>query len=167
MGHGSFLLSNNGYTWSHYYPEDNIHSSQFVFKEGNTVELTLDPKELTFKVNDNPIPFKLRIEYKAEEWPQVCFCANLCSQGDSVQILDQWLEKIFRYLSSCVIIIFEASGLVLTFSWSISQKKCTPISLSRWSRHPRARKELRLVFTCRDRSDRRRSIDRATNLHRQ
>lgn len=37
MGHGSFLLSNNGYTWSHCFPEDNIHASLFTFKQDSTV----------------------------------------------------------------------------------------------------------------------------------
>lgn len=61
MGHGSFLLSNNGYTWSHCYPEDNIHANQFTFKEGSIVEVILQPKEIVFKVKDNPIPLKLKI----------------------------------------------------------------------------------------------------------
>lgn len=89
MGHGSFLLSNNGYTWSHCFPEDNIHSTLFTFKQDNIVELTLEPKELTFKLNDNPTLFKLKIDFKEDEWPKVCFCANLCSQDDCLEILDQ------------------------------------------------------------------------------
>ena len=64
LGHGSFLLSNNGYTWSHSNSEDNIHSCLFTFKQDNTVEVTLSPNDISFKVNDNPNPFKLKIEYK-------------------------------------------------------------------------------------------------------
>jgi len=41
LGHGSYLLSNNGYTWSHSNSEDNIHSCLFTFKEGSIIEVTL------------------------------------------------------------------------------------------------------------------------------
>lgn len=51
--------------------------------------MILEPKELTFKINDNLTPFKLKIDYKEDEWPKVCFCANLCSQDDAIEILDE------------------------------------------------------------------------------
>ena len=51
LGHGSFLLSNNGYTWSHAYTEDNIHPCSFTFKNNDIVEVTLEPTQLVFKVN--------------------------------------------------------------------------------------------------------------------
>lgn len=65
LGHGSFLLSNNGYTWSHSASEDNIHSCLFTFKQDDLVEVTLEPNFLTFKINDNPNIFKLKVDYSA------------------------------------------------------------------------------------------------------
>jgi len=44
MGHGSFLLSNNGYTWSHFYPEDNIRACLFTFKQDEVIKVTLTEK---------------------------------------------------------------------------------------------------------------------------
>jgi hypothetical protein len=88
LGHGSYLLSNNGYTWSHSSSEDNIHACLFTFKQDQIVEVTLEPDHLLFKVGETVAPFKLNIQYKEDEWPQVCFCANLCSQGDAIEIVD-------------------------------------------------------------------------------
>ena len=89
LGHGSYLLSNNGYTWSHSSSEDNIHSCLFTFKQDDVVEVVLEPTQMIFRVNDSANIFKLKVEYSAEEWPQVCFCVNLCSQGDAVEIVDK------------------------------------------------------------------------------
>ena len=77
-------MSNNGYTWSHAYAEDNIHACMFTFKSNDLVEVTLEPTQLVFKINEGANLFKLKIHYKEEEWPHVCFCANLCSQGDAI-----------------------------------------------------------------------------------
>lgn len=39
LGHGSFLLSNNSYMWSHAFAANNIQSSGFSFVEGNIVKI--------------------------------------------------------------------------------------------------------------------------------
>jgi hypothetical protein len=35
IGHGSFLLSNNNYSWSHAFTANNLQASTFSFAEGN------------------------------------------------------------------------------------------------------------------------------------
>ena len=52
------------------------------------MEVTLEPTQMSFMVNDAVGPFKLAVQYNEEEWPQVCFCVNLCSKGDAVEIVD-------------------------------------------------------------------------------
>lgn len=61
MGHGSYLLSNNGYSWSHSRNEDNIHACLFTFKQGNIIEVKLTPSNLIFKVRDTNAEFPLKI----------------------------------------------------------------------------------------------------------
>lgn len=39
LGHGSFLLSNNSYSWSHAFKENNIQNSNFSFVEGNIIKI--------------------------------------------------------------------------------------------------------------------------------
>lgn len=39
LGHGSFLLSNNSYMWSHAFAANNIQNSGFVFVEGNIIKI--------------------------------------------------------------------------------------------------------------------------------
>jgi hypothetical protein len=66
MGHGSYLLSNNGYTWSHSRPEDNIHACSFTFKQGNIIEVKVTATDLTFKVRETDTSFSMKIDYKEE-----------------------------------------------------------------------------------------------------
>lgn len=82
-------MSNNGYSWSHSEAADNIHSTQFLFKEGSILEVALSETSLEFRVRDTAATAKLKVAFKEEEWPLVCFCANLCSQEDAVEILDE------------------------------------------------------------------------------
>lgn len=39
IGHGSFLLSNNSYSWSHSYTADNLQNSKFTFLEGHVIKI--------------------------------------------------------------------------------------------------------------------------------
>ena len=84
LGHGSYLLSNNGYTWSHSSGDDNIYSCLFTFKSGQIIDVTLTPTEIIFFNREAGTNYKLKVNYKEDEWPEVCFCANLCSEGDAI-----------------------------------------------------------------------------------
>jgi hypothetical protein len=39
VGHGSFLLSNNNYSWSHAFKPNNLQTTTFSFAEGNIVKI--------------------------------------------------------------------------------------------------------------------------------
>lgn len=39
IGHGSFLLSSNGYSWSHSEKTENVKVVSFKFKEGDLVDI--------------------------------------------------------------------------------------------------------------------------------
>jgi hypothetical protein len=43
--HGSYLVSANGYSWSHSQPESNSSCKSFTFGEGDTVFVEYDNKE--------------------------------------------------------------------------------------------------------------------------
>lgn len=41
LGHGSYLLSNNGYSWSHTRKEDNINPCGYKFAQDDKIEVKL------------------------------------------------------------------------------------------------------------------------------
>lgn len=43
-GHGNYLISSNGYSWSSLKPEFNSHFEPFLFDTGDIIELTYSPK---------------------------------------------------------------------------------------------------------------------------
>jgi hypothetical protein len=48
LGHGSFLLSNNSYSWSHAFAANNIQNSSFTFVEGNIIKVEVTETELIY-----------------------------------------------------------------------------------------------------------------------
>ena len=49
LGHGSYLISGNGYSWSHSKKEDNVQYKCFTFEVGTVVICEFDPEN---KVRD-------------------------------------------------------------------------------------------------------------------
>lgn len=84
LGHGSYLVSSNGFTWSHSEKSDNIIDKKFTFSEGDTIELTLKENSLEFKKRKDGSTLTLKTAIKSIEWKEVCFVVNLCSLDDCV-----------------------------------------------------------------------------------
>lgn len=88
LGHGSFLLSNNSYSWSHAFAANNIQNSNFGFAEGHVIKVEVNENELVFtNESQQNKQCKLPILLNESEWKEVCFCVNLCSAGDAATIL--------------------------------------------------------------------------------
>lgn len=101
LGHGSYLISSNGYTWSHSIQADNSSFKSFYFSTNDIVRIELDPNDWTLnfylygkniKVSKKKMPsiqqkkFSLSINPLPagdEYYP----CVNLCTTGDSVEIV--------------------------------------------------------------------------------
>jgi hypothetical protein len=49
MGHGNYLISSNGYSWSSLKPEFNSHFEPFTFDTGDIIEITYSPKTKTIE----------------------------------------------------------------------------------------------------------------------
>lgn len=49
LGHGSYLISSNGYAWSHTDKSHNISVVDFKFKQGDIVEVELSKSKLVFR----------------------------------------------------------------------------------------------------------------------
>lgn len=84
-GHGSYLISTNGYSWSHSVKEFNSAFKSFQFNVNDTVYVQYDPveKKLRFKKNKSNEKFSLDIvDPPADD--DFCPCVNICSNGDSV-----------------------------------------------------------------------------------
>lgn len=45
VGHGGYLISNNGYSWHHSDSTMNSHYQQWSYVQGDTVIITIDPKK--------------------------------------------------------------------------------------------------------------------------
>jgi hypothetical protein len=50
LGHGSYLISCNGYSWSHSKKEDNIVNNTFVFAAGDIITVEFDPENKVFQL---------------------------------------------------------------------------------------------------------------------
>jgi len=59
IGHGSYLISTNGYTWSHSVKEFNSALKTFPFTTNDTVYIEFDPIncKLRFRKNNGPEKF--------------------------------------------------------------------------------------------------------------
>jgi len=51
IGHGAYMISSNGYSWSHSSKEDNMANKSFLFANEDVIVCLFDPvkKQLTFK----------------------------------------------------------------------------------------------------------------------
>ena len=49
--------------------------------------MTVQPQQLLFKNCKNSKTYKLKINFTDDEWKQAGFCANLCSEGDEIEIV--------------------------------------------------------------------------------
>lgn len=88
IGHGSYLISSNGYSWSHSVKQFNSAFKTFQFAVNDVVYLEYDPKEgkLRFKKATGPDTFALDI-VPAPLGDVYNPCVNLCSTGDSIEIV--------------------------------------------------------------------------------
>lgn len=79
VGHGSYLISSNGYSWSHLKKEDNIQAKSFKFVKDDIIqiELNYDAKNVTFTNKKKDEKHVLALEIPADD--EIYFCVNLCS----------------------------------------------------------------------------------------
>lgn len=61
LGHGSYLISSNGYSWSHTEQANNIAVVAFKFKEGDIVQIEYEKVKLIFlnKITNEKYELKL------------------------------------------------------------------------------------------------------------
>lgn len=85
IGHGSYLLSTNGYTWSHSRAGDNIKLKAFAFDTGTNVKVTFDPcnNKIVYTNLDDDKFYEQNLDLtEPDKAGGVSFCANLGSHGD-------------------------------------------------------------------------------------
>lgn len=91
IGHGSYLISTNGYTWSHSVKEFNSSSKCFNFTTNDTVFIEFDLINLKIRFRKNQSTnAKDKYELSIVPPPAGDYyhpCVNLCSTGDSVEII--------------------------------------------------------------------------------
>lgn len=88
IGHGSYLISGNGYSWSHSQKDFNSAYKSFSYTTGDIIHIQYNSyeKKLKFYKNEKEKEFILDIEdppYDDEYTPSI----NLCSVGDTVEII--------------------------------------------------------------------------------
>ena len=81
------MLSSNSFKWSHSNTADNIQNTGFAFQKNDIIEVTVQPYSLLFRNRKTSKTYKLKINFDESEWKQACFCGNLCSEGDEVEIV--------------------------------------------------------------------------------
>lgn len=83
--HGSYLISANGYSWSHSRPEYNSTFKSFVFHEGDTisVDYSVMERKVSFESKLTGSKFYLStVDCPGDDY--YLPCANLCNTGDEV-----------------------------------------------------------------------------------
>ncbi|KAM3141340.1 hypothetical protein pb186bvf_006458 [Paramecium bursaria] len=87
IGHGSYLVSNNAYSWSHLQKELNSAHKSFEFAANDIIIVEVDyhKKKITWQKRKGPQKFSMDIDTTLDLYP----CANLCSPGDTVEILNK------------------------------------------------------------------------------
>jgi hypothetical protein len=87
--HGSYLISANGYSWSHSEPSFNSAPKSFSFKEGDTITVEYSSAEgkVVFKSSLLGSKFTLQTDSCGEHDKYVP-CVNLCQNGDEVEIIN-------------------------------------------------------------------------------
>lgn len=84
------MISQNGYSWSHSVAECNsVHKTTLHFAVGDTIYMEYDAKskKLRFQKNMDGQKYELDIAdppFGDNYYP----CANICSTGDSVEIIN-------------------------------------------------------------------------------
>lgn len=106
IGHGSYLISGNGYSWSHGSADKNSKMLSFSFTTGDLIAIEYNSltKDLTFRkynnssesiVNKNQ-SYTMKIsEYQNDD--ELCPCVNMSSTNDEVEIVgvpSDWLNLI-------------------------------------------------------------------------
>lgn len=88
VGHGSYLISANGYSWSHFQGQNNSKMQSFSFYTGDTIVIDYNALQKTVlfrKVNSNS-SFQMKVaQYSSVE--VLCPCVNMCSVNDEVEIV--------------------------------------------------------------------------------
>lgn len=88
IGHGSYLISTNGYTWSHSIKEFNSAFKCFQFTVNDIVYIEYDPLNLKLRFRKNQGNEKYELDIVAPPSGDVYHpCVNLCSTGDSVELI--------------------------------------------------------------------------------
>ncbi|CAD8205353.1 unnamed protein product [Paramecium octaurelia] len=87
IGHGSYLISNNAYSWSHLQKDLNSAHKSFDFGVGDiiVIEVDIPKKKITWQKKKTQIKFTMNLDTSQDLYP----CANLCSPGDTVEIINK------------------------------------------------------------------------------
>jgi hypothetical protein len=84
MGHGNYLISSNGYSWSSLKPEFNSHFEPFTFDTGDTIEITYSPKTKTIDFSKMGTEDKYSLDFEFRPGDPLHPAINLTGVGDSV-----------------------------------------------------------------------------------
>lgn len=89
--HGSYLISANGYSWSHSRPEYNAAYKSFIYHEGDIIEVSYCALEdkVTFENKQNSSKFLLStVPLDASQSDYYVPCVNLCNAGDEIEVVN-------------------------------------------------------------------------------
>ena len=90
LGHGTFMLAKNSYTYSHSDKTENMMMKGFPFGTGDEVTVSVKGTEVQFKKKSDPkatatLSLKGLLD---EHWKQLSFCVCLNGNGDKVELTD-------------------------------------------------------------------------------
>lgn len=88
IGHGTYLVSNNSYTYSHHNKSHNVVAKGFNFSTGQEISIVLKPESVVFiKKTDAKSVSLLLKKMTDQDWKQLCLCVYLGGIGDKVDII--------------------------------------------------------------------------------
>jgi hypothetical protein len=88
IGHGAYVISNDGYSWHHSSSSMNAFVNNWTFNQGDVVHICWDPQSKLIKYTKNDQPndsYEQTFEFIPGD--KLCFCVSLSSHDESVEIV--------------------------------------------------------------------------------
>lgn len=86
LGHGYYMISHNGFTWSHDNANEQCKQRSFTFGTGDVINIEFDPLARKVRFTKNNLRTIVELTLTASQ-DDFCGVANLGGDGDCVEIL--------------------------------------------------------------------------------
>ncbi|KAL4484963.1 hypothetical protein ABPG74_020140 [Tetrahymena malaccensis] len=88
IGNGYYIISNNGYSWSHSHKDQHKIQKSFNFTKDQIIYIEFNPIKKQLKFYNKSINAKYNMDIEIAQNDEIVFCVALHHNGDEVEILN-------------------------------------------------------------------------------